>query len=76
MVGAHVEGTDGEVLVAGGEQVLIEDDLLGLRIWRALPAAVDRVLEALDGPGVVPVVAAPHRNRQVGLLDAGDDLVE
>ena len=76
VVGAHVEGADGEVLVAGGEHVLVEKHLLGFGVRSASPAAVDRVLEALHRPRVVPVVAAPHRDRQVGLLDSSHDFVE
>ena len=40
------------------------------------PSAVQTVLLTFDGAGVVPPFAATGRNRQVGLLGAGLDLVE
>ncbi len=76
---------DGEVLGAGGLDVLIEQDLLLLaglaRRWELVvpvggPAAVDGVALPLLGPRVVPPGAAAGRDRHVGLLDARLHLFE
>ena len=56
--------------------VLVEQHLLRRRRRRARPAAVDRVLLALDRARVVLPRAVGHRRRDVGLLDAALDLLE
>jgi hypothetical protein len=83
-VGGDVEGPEGEELAVARLDVLVEEHGLGGRAGRRVGgvgvghrlAAVDRVLLALLGAGVVPPAAPPHRHRQVGLLDARLDLLE
>ena len=63
-------------LFAGYFGVLVEDrrvPVVGIR-YRA--TALDTVLLALEGAGVVPPVALAGRHRQIGLLGARLDLVE
>ena len=76
---------DGEVLGAGGLDVLIEQYLLLLaglaRRWELVvpvggPAAVDGVALSLLSSRVVPPGAATGRDRHVGLLDARFHLFE
>lgn len=76
--GAVVRGGDtrshGEEAAALRHRVEVEEDLLSApRRW--LPA-VDRILQALLRARVVRVGAVLHRHRHVGLLDAGDELLE
>ena len=73
VVGAHLEGPEGAVLVPLGQHVLVDEDLLGAALLRGAPA-VDRVLEPLDAAGVVEERAVGDGHRQVGLLDAAHDL--
>jgi len=66
------------------EQHLLAGDLGVLVELRRCPVggiaygatAMDAVLLAFETPAVVPPVTATRRNRQVGLLGAGLDLVE
>ena len=74
LAGAGCERAEREELVAGGELVLVEDRVL-VAVGPAAPAAVHRVLLALLRPAQVPPLAPLRRDRQVGLLDAGDDLL-
>jgi hypothetical protein len=88
-VWADTGGTDGEVVVALGFKVLIQKDLLardgGLFVehWgvpvvrsRYRASAVHAVLLALQAAAVVPPVPAAQRDREVGFLGAGLDLIE
>ena len=62
-------------LLAGQRPVLVHRRRGGLPRQRGAPA-VQRVLLALDGPGVVPPVPLAGRHRQVGLLGTALDLAE
>jgi hypothetical protein len=64
---------DRHELLAPGELVDVEDDLLGVSF--RLLAAVDRILLPLLGPGVVEVLPLAVGNREVRLLDPGQHLV-
>ena len=85
--GVEDEVADGEVVVADGERVLVEDDDLAIgrtRLCEGIgqslltdrPAAVHPVLEALDGAREVLVTTASDRRGGVGLLHPADDLPE
>ena len=74
---------NGGVLLALGDLVHVDKDLLGRRIGGAAegvavrrPAAVDGVLLPLLVAGVVPVVAVAIGNRRIVLHDAAADLLE
>ncbi len=74
-----VDSADGEEGVSAGHLVAIEDDFLFGIVLRpaggAALATVDGVLEALLRAGVVPIVAIPVGNGNVGLLDVAQHLV-
>ena len=74
LVLAVLDVTELEVVVTLGQLVAVELDLLG-GFHRALPPAVDVVVEALHRSGVVPVALEVGRRRSVGLLDPVDDLL-
>ncbi len=69
VVGGDLEAAEREVVVAGGEHVLVEHDLRGVGSGAAGPAAMDPVLRALDSAGGVLPRALGDRRRLVGLLD-------
>jgi hypothetical protein len=73
-VGTHVHGAHRRVLVALGELVHVEQHLFR-GVHRALAAAVDRILQALDLALVIPVAALAVRHALVGFLDAREDLL-
>jgi len=67
----------GEERVPFSQRVSIEDDFFvtfGARRRSTLPA-VDRVLAAFFGAGVIPPIAVAERNCVVGLLDVAKHLV-
>ena len=74
LVRAVLDVPELEIVVARGQLVPVELDLLG-GIHRALPPAVDVVVEPLHRSGVVPVALEVGRRRSVGLLDPVDDLL-
>jgi hypothetical protein len=87
VVGADRESAEGEVVVTGGELVLIEEHILtGRRARRRerigqprgprRAPALDAVLPSLDGAAEVLVRSLADRRGGVGLLDAALDLVE
>ncbi len=84
VVGTDGEVAQGEVGVPGGQEVLVQDDLLigGDPAGRlgagpvGRPPAVDGVVASLQGAAVVEPAPLAHRHREVRLLDAGHDLVE
>ena len=71
----HAPGADVVVVVALGQGVDVEEDLL-LCLHRAAAPAVDGVLLPVLVARVVEVLAAPGGRRGVGLLDAALDLLE
>ncbi len=73
-VAADLSGADRHELLALGQGVDVEVDLLG-RLDAALLAAVDRVLLALLGARVVVPAAVAVGHRKVGFLDAPEHLV-
>jgi hypothetical protein len=76
-VGGDVEGAEGEELRLAGHDVLVEHHDLAVPVPVLGPAAaVDRVLPALLGAGVVPPRALAGRHGEVGFLDARADLGE
>ena len=88
VVRAHRQDPHRQEVATGGLDVLVQDDLLAgdldrrIDLGRGVVAGDDReatadgVVESLAGALVVPPVAAAHRHRDVGLLDARLDLVE
>ncbi len=60
--------------MSGGQSVLVHQNFLGSAQGTFL-AAVDRVLLSLHRAHVVEVIAAPHRDVLVGLLDAANQFV-
>ncbi len=76
VAGAHVERAELEVLVALGQRVRVDQDLLvGVVIAVGTPAE-GRVLLALLGAGHVPPRPPACGHGQVGLEDAALDLLE
>jgi hypothetical protein len=73
LVGRDGEHAQREVVVAGGGEVLVEQHLL--TVPAAGPAAVDRVVEPLDGARVVLPLPARDGCGCVGLLDPRADLL-
>ncbi len=73
VVGAHLEGSEGAVLLAFGQDVLVDEHLFRAALLRG-PPTVDGVLEPLDAAGVVQERAVGDGHRQVGLLDTAHDL--
>ena len=67
-----LDGVDVEVVVAGGLDVAVEDDVVGRVDRRA--AAEDGIALALDGARDVPPRAVLHGDGLVGLLDPRLDL--
>ena len=67
MVGTRLEGSQAEVFVTLRQKVAIQDDFL--RAFRAALAAMNAVLPALLGAGVIQPGTARHRSGDVGLLD-------
>ena len=65
-----------EHLFPGNVGVLVEHRRSPVVRTRDRAAAVHAVLFALEAPAVVPPVAAPQRNRKIGLLGASLDFVE
>ena len=76
VIGRDLEAAEREVVVARGEQILVEHDLGGFGPGATGPAAMDPVLRALHGSGGVLPGALGDRRRLVGLLDPGLDLAE
>ena len=70
---ADVQRAEGHELLALGELVQVQIDLLG-RVEAPLPAAVDRVLLPLLGTRVVVEPAVAHRHREIRLLDPAEHL--
>ncbi len=68
VIGTRSERTDLEVLLALGQKVAVEKNFLR-RVKRAVLAAVNAILLAFFGAGVVKVFVALHRHGQIGLLD-------
>ena len=62
-----------------GQLVDVEDDLLrerpDRRVGRTWFTAVDRILRALFGAGVIPVFSVAEGNRDIGLFDVAEHLV-
>ena len=75
MVGADLEGADIEELVTLRFGVLIEHEMVGRRVGRSA-SAMDRVRLSLLGACRVEPTVDRDRCSDVGLLDAGLDLVE
>jgi hypothetical protein len=75
VVGADLEHAQGEVVVALGLGVLVEQDLLRCGLARATPA-VDAVAEPLLGARRVPPAVLADGGGEIGLLDTGLDLLE
>ncbi len=71
----HRRPADGEKLMAFGQGVAVEHHLLG-RIECSQLAAVDRILFTRLEAGVVEIVVALVRHRQIGLLDPAFDFFE
>ena len=72
---AGLKATESEERMALSQEVQIQQNLLrglGIRspVWRHLAPAMNGILPALFGPGVVIISPAPKRNGEVGLLDA------
>ena len=72
---AGLKATESEERMALNQEVQIQQNLLrglGIRspVWRHLAPAMNGILPALFGPGVVIISPAPKRNGEVGLLDA------
>lgn len=68
---ADFVGADGHELLAGGELVDVEGDLLG-SVNLPCAAGVNRILFSLLGAGVIPVTATEHGWGGVGLFDAAE----
>ena len=71
----HRRAADGEKLMALGQSVAVEHHLLG-RIEGSQLAAVDRILFTRLEAGVIEIVVALVRHRQIGLLDPAFDFFE
>jgi len=68
----NVGGADGEKRVVFGQQVAVQNDLFGRArlgtVIRAAAPAMNGVLKAFFGAGVIPPAALAVGNRDVGLL--------
>jgi hypothetical protein len=76
VVWADLEVARVQVGSVAGHLVEVDQHLLGGGVVLVRTPATDRILEALDGPAVVPPRALAHRHREVGLLRARLDLLE
>ena len=76
VVGGDLEAAEREVVVAAGEDVLVEHDLRLVRSVAARAPAVDRVLRPFESTSGVLPGAVGDRRRFVGLLDPHLDLAE
>jgi len=74
VIGAGGDVAQAQIALVLGQQVEVEHDLLG-GIERAVLAAVDRILQALDGARVVEEAAVGYGCRRVGLLDTPEHLL-
>ena len=74
LVWAAVDITELEVVMAVRERVAVELDLLG-GVHGTQSPAVDLVVQAFHGSGVVPETLEERGGRHVGLLDSRHDLL-